>query len=214
SVAVPVGRAKALRCLMGSRLCHEVDCPTIAPRASRVKVPKCRVGFWLCLDQTQCVSFSHVCDGEKDCQDGSDEEECDEVNCPTIAPPVSRVKMLKCRVGFQLCWDGTECVPYSHVCDGEKDCQDGSDESLCGMSTFSRRLFEFVMYLLRLLSIIFIFKNLNVHISQLFFFFFCSADTQSTSSPDLNPFPSFATPLNRPSCKSPSMKKSVVCDMF
>ncbi|KAM9793487.1 uncharacterized protein ACBT44_017953 isoform 4-T4 [Syngnathus typhle] len=225
----------------GRAHCHdssdEVDCSPVAPPpppANRNSVLKCRLGSQLCQDGTQCVPYSHVCDGEKDCHDGSDEEECDtrmtttlpengrqnrpplpastqppskpfctspsflcpdstcippthicdgvkdcsdgsdektclkrcknksdflckdrrscvlkklvcdgrahchdssdEVDCSPVAPPpppANRDPVLKCRLGSQLCQDGTQCVPYSHVCDGEKDCQDGSDEEEC-----------------------------------------------------------------------------------
>lgn len=90
----------------------------------------CTADF-LCKDRRRCVLKKLVCDGRAHCHDSSDE-----VDCPTIAPPASRVKVSKCRVGFWLCLDQTQCVSFSHVCDGEKDCQDGSDEEECGMLKF------------------------------------------------------------------------------
>ena len=36
-----------------------------------------------------------------------------------------------CHMGSEPCLDGKECVLLSHICDGERDCMDGSDEQGC-----------------------------------------------------------------------------------
>lgn len=46
----------------------------------------------------------------------------------------------RCQVGYYLCGDGSECISHRYVCDGDKDCEDGSDEqncdSACGSGMF------------------------------------------------------------------------------
>ncbi|MEX1365346.1 MAG: LDL receptor domain-containing protein [Nannocystaceae bacterium] len=96
-------------------------------------------GVFTCGDGTS-VSEEWVCDGESDCEDGSDEEQ----SCP---PPFTcddgrEVSELSICDGFPDCVDGTDeadcpgpftCgagteISASWVCDGFSNCEDGSDE--------------------------------------------------------------------------------------
>lgn len=76
---------------------------------------KCSRASKACRDGSQCVPYSHVCDGDPDCKDGSDEENC----------------VSECTKAQFLCAHGRRCIDKSQVCDGESQCQDGSDERHC-----------------------------------------------------------------------------------
>lgn len=60
-----------------------------------------------------------MCDGDSDCEDNSDEENCESLACRPPSHP---------------CANNTSvCLPPDKLCDGNDDCGDGSDEGeLCG----------------------------------------------------------------------------------
>ncbi|CAD6188359.1 unnamed protein product [Caenorhabditis auriculariae] len=78
---------------------------------------KCDGSRMLCRSG-QCISSDLVCDGNKDCAGGDDEDDC--------LGPTSL-----CKDGYIACKSGDACIPESWVCDGSEDCKDGSDELQC-----------------------------------------------------------------------------------
>ncbi|XP_026198401.1 very low-density lipoprotein receptor isoform X2 [Anabas testudineus] len=128
---------------------------TSVPAASVGSSLKCSLGSKPCRDNVECVLYNHVCDGEADCSDGSDEDEClsvcetDQFQCahgkkciehsqvcdgiPQCQDRSDEVGCAKHMEGCaHQCDDKSRCIPSSFLCDGEKDCWDGSDEANCG----------------------------------------------------------------------------------
>ncbi|XP_030290564.1 low-density lipoprotein receptor-related protein 2 isoform X2 [Sparus aurata] len=122
------------QCISQNQLCDgHRDCPDGFDENNCVFQCKNRDDF-LCSDRRACVPRTEVCDGRAHCPDGSDEKRCQSAH-PTARPSINglgtRSAPLRCRTGFRPCKDGLECVMYSHVCDREMDCKDGSDEEGC-----------------------------------------------------------------------------------
>lgn len=64
---------------------------------------ECPIEHISCSDNSRCIKHSHICDGEADCKDGSDEANC-------------------------TCKDRIESFRH---CDGYIDCPEGEDEIGC-----------------------------------------------------------------------------------
>lgn len=72
----------------------------------------CPSGEFMCANR-KCLAIVHVCDGDDDCGDGSDELKC-------TSPLTCGPNHLRCNT--------SECVPLIWSCDGDPDCSDSSDE--------------------------------------------------------------------------------------
>ncbi|XP_039515822.1 low-density lipoprotein receptor-like isoform X2 [Pimephales promelas] len=140
----------------GIFLLLRAECVVAAEASEHVPL-RCRLGFKPCKDGSECVLYSHVCDGENDCADGSDEDECASVcsmgqfqcahgkkcieqrqKCDGVAQCQDRSDEVDCfKEGCALRCDETRCIPESFICDGDADCADGSDEASCGEESCS-----------------------------------------------------------------------------
>ena len=98
--------------------------------------PPAQCSFGYQCDSGECTSSSFDrCDGNEDCSDGSDEEDCSK-NLSSLLSSLS----LSLSLFTLLHVDLDICVTMERVytscsfeeCNGVEDCDDGSDEDNCG----------------------------------------------------------------------------------
>lgn len=104
------------RCLNG--VC---DCTAKRIRldnACSAKNRGCHKGTFQCKSSGICISWFFVCDGRKDCSDGSDEDCKEKKACPEHT----------FRCGSSV---PAVCISQASRCDGNADCPNGEDEFNC-----------------------------------------------------------------------------------
>uniref|UniRef100_A0A182QPA6 Basement membrane-specific heparan sulfate proteoglycan core protein n=1 Tax=Anopheles farauti TaxID=69004 RepID=A0A182QPA6_9DIPT len=112
----------------GEYVCQAVGYPKSTPGSSKTvhltversqyqRPPSaCAANEATCMNG-ECILKSLICNGRRDCADGSDEVECRPAN------QQCEPNQFKCR--------NHKCVLKTWLCDGEQDCGDGSDEENC-----------------------------------------------------------------------------------
>lgn len=86
----------------------------------------CTNGDYRCKDGKMCLPHSLVCDGVRDCQDGSDEAHGPNGPCLTTKQKCNGTTHFQC--------DLHRCIDRKYLCDNISQCNDQSDEapSVCG----------------------------------------------------------------------------------
>lgn len=114
---------------------------------SAVPRPACSEPSMLCRHSSVCLSQAQLCDGNKDCPEGEDEDSCvtaclsKGATMTTVLHP-GYVCVLLLLFFLQpmnpedfRCQDGRSCISRNLVCDGHFHCRDGSDEMSCSSIT-------------------------------------------------------------------------------
>ncbi|KAK7861738.1 hypothetical protein R5R35_014371 [Gryllus longicercus] len=161
-------RCKSGNCIPASWECdHELNCPDGSDEHENCPKPKCAPEDFAC-GNLRCIDMHFKCNGQDDCGDESDEMNCidtepnapqkckdSEFRCPKernlCLPLEARCNgSSECPKGedelncggcskHEFLCDINRCIDELWVCDGMKDCDDGSDEEqrLCGRITGS-----------------------------------------------------------------------------
>ncbi|XP_037085520.1 prolow-density lipoprotein receptor-related protein 1-like [Pollicipes pollicipes] len=122
-LAVPGGH----RCACADGLSLAADQRSCAPAANYSDPLACEPHQFQCAVSKQCINQHYVCDGQEDCHDGSDEDH-DTGPCQNASCPADGLACGSGDGGYSSGHSRLQCVNKAWICDGTKDCDDGSDE--------------------------------------------------------------------------------------
>ncbi|KAL4217440.1 Low-density lipoprotein receptor-related protein 2 [Mactra antiquata] len=109
-------KCKTGKCIPDEFKCdHDLDCPDGSDETN-CSYPACNDGQFQCAN-FRCIDKALRCNSVDNCRDG---KQSDEKNCPPII----------CKKGYIKCPSSNICLPRRHLCDGDNDCGDNSDESV------------------------------------------------------------------------------------
>ncbi|KAG7514296.1 low-density lipoprotein receptor-related protein 8-like [Solea senegalensis] len=120
------------------------------PGAAGHSLPSCHEQLEFTCRDGSCIQRLKLCDGQTDCEDGSDEQHCSHVWCKKDEFACHSRQCISARLlcnGVNDCGDGSDeescqkctagvfscgvfdiCLPTHKLCDGRADCKDGRDE--------------------------------------------------------------------------------------
>ncbi|XP_055841442.1 sortilin-related receptor-like [Episyrphus balteatus] len=109
--------------LVHSNKTNECVCPDGKENSTcNIKTNNCANGYFQCNTTRVCIPAFYTCDGEDDCGDNSDEQNCSKRDF---------VHRKTCPPNMFTCESDGKCIPEYKVCDYENDCEDGYDEKNC-----------------------------------------------------------------------------------
>ncbi|CAI5513654.1 unnamed protein product [Closterium sp. Naga37s-1] len=123
AAADPDSPPAVAECPKGERRCSNGACVKIGMLCTLSL--QCTAGQFRCHDSSGCVPDEAVCDGQEDCNDGSDESGDD---CELISGCLAQ--------GLAACPADSQCISLRKFCDGVNDCKSGSEEGEDFCSTY------------------------------------------------------------------------------
>ena len=91
---------------------------------------RCNEQEWFQCKDSLCITKEWKCDGQPDCVDGSDETDCENGGLRTTTWNTNELEHCDEQEEFR-CKTSKQCIPNYWLCDGVRDCTDGSDETDC-----------------------------------------------------------------------------------